>query len=70
MHPTASTDNQKKHEMSPEDAKELKSLVILLWGTGDDSFAQVFARWSQGFIFSAEERSALLQKQGGESLSS
>jgi hypothetical protein len=64
MHP-GSADNQKKHEMSPEDAKELESLVSLLWGKGD--VAQVFSRWAQGFIFSAEERSALLQIQGGES---
>lgn len=68
MHPGAA-DNQKKHEMSPEDAKELENLVALLWGKGDVSFAQVFARWSQGFIFSEEERSALLQIQGGESSS-
>lgn len=68
MHPTGSLDNQGKHKMSPEDAKELGSLVTLLWGSGDVSFAQVFARWSgQGFIFSAEERSALVQNAGGES---
>ena len=68
MHPNnSSVENQKKHEMSPEDAKELESLVLLLWGKGDSSFAQVFSRWSQGFIFSSEERSALMQMQGGES---
>lgn len=67
MHPTGSLDNKAKHKMSPEDAKELGSLVALLWGSGDVSFAQVFARWGQGFIFSTEERSALVQNAGGES---
>lgn len=66
MHPTGSNDNQPKLKLSPEDAKELKSLVALLWGM-TENYSTVFFRWSQGFIFSREEQSALVQNAGGES---
>lgn len=68
MHPTGSLENQTTLKLSPEDAKELASLVTLLWGAAAcDSFSTVFIRWSQGFVFSIEEQSALVQNAGGES---
>lgn len=69
MHPTGSLENQSTLKLSPEDGKELNSLVTLLWGgAACDSFSTVFIRWSQGFIFSMDEISALVQNAGGESL--
>lgn len=67
MHPTGSNESQPKLKLSPEDAKELNSLVTLLWGTTTANYATVFARWSQGFVFSKDEQSALVQNAGGES---
>lgn len=63
MHSTGSL--EKVLKISPEDAKELGSLVTLLWGTGTN-YTTVFSRWSQGFQFSQEEKSALVQNAGGE----
>lgn len=66
MHPTGSLENQSSLKLSPEDAKELNSLVTLLWGAAAcDSFSTVFVRWSQGFVFSSDEQSALVQRAGG-----
>lgn len=69
MHPTGSLESQTTLKLSPEDGKELNSLVTLLWGAAAcDSFSTVFIRWSQGFLFSMDEQSALVQNAGGESL--
>lgn len=66
MHPMTS-ENPNTLKLSPEDAKELSSLVTLLWGAAAcDSFSTVFIRWSQGFVFSSEEQSALVQNAGGK----
>ncbi|XP_037810066.1 ubiquitin carboxyl-terminal hydrolase MINDY-3 homolog [Lucilia sericata] len=46
-----------------KDARELQEIRNLLWGPAIR--LDVFRRWSQGFEFSAEEPSALVQKQGG-----
>lgn len=67
MHPTGSLENQTTLKLSPEDAKELSSLVTLLWGGASCDIAIVFMRWSQGFVFSSDEQSALVQNAGGES---
>lgn len=68
MHPTGSLESQTTLKLSPEDGKELHNLVTLLWGAANcDSFTTVFQRWSQGFIFSMDEQSALVQNAGGES---
>lgn len=68
MHPTGSVEGQSALKLSPEDAKDLTSMVTLLWGnTAAAEYLQVFVRWSQGFVFSADEQSALVQNAGGES---
>ncbi|KAM7348603.1 ubiquitin carboxyl-terminal hydrolase MINDY-3 homolog [Cochliomyia hominivorax] len=46
-----------------KDARELQEIRNLLWGPVIR--LDVFRRWSQGFEFSDEEPSALVQKQGG-----
>lgn len=46
-----------------KDARELQEIRNLLWGP--TIRLDVFRRWSQGFEFSDEEPSALVQKQGG-----
>ncbi|XP_065364007.1 ubiquitin carboxyl-terminal hydrolase MINDY-3 homolog [Calliphora vicina] len=46
-----------------KDARELQEIRNLLWGPAIR--LDVFRRWSQGFEFSEEEPSALVQKQGG-----
>lgn len=67
MHPTGSLESQTTTlKLTPEDAKELKGLVTLLWGN-EANYSTVFIRWSQGFVFAAEEQSALVQNAGGES---
>lgn len=38
-------------------------ILSLLWG--EDVKEDIFERWSQGFVFSTEEPSALIQEQGG-----
>lgn len=38
----------------------------LLWGPSIKN--EVFERWSQGFIFSAYEKTALVQIQGGKQI--
>lgn len=66
MHPTGSTlENQAAMKLTPEDAKELSSLVTLLWGN-ESNYSTVFFRWSQGFFFSRDEQSALVQNAGGK----
>ncbi|CAF0828280.1 unnamed protein product [Didymodactylos carnosus] len=40
-----------------------KELIDLVWGT--DVQQAIFDRWSQGFIFSENEQSALIQLEGG-----
>lgn len=65
MHPTTSIETQTRLKMSPEDAKELLSLRTLLWGE-TENYSTVFIRWSQGFVFSDSEQSALVQNAGGE----
>lgn len=66
MHPTGSLESQTTLKLTPEDAKELNRLVTLLWGNAAN-YSTVFIRWSQGFVFSSEEQSALVQNAGGES---
>lgn len=65
MLPTGSLENQATVKLSPEDAKEMGRLVTLLWGNSAN-YSTVFIRWSQGFNFSNEEPSALVQNAGGE----
>jgi hypothetical protein len=66
MHPTGSLENQATVKLSPDDAKELNILVNLLWGSTAKVSAEVFKQWSQGFVFSETEKSALVQYAGGE----
>lgn len=71
MHPNpstgASSNETQSLTLSQADAQELKSLSNLLWGNkSSDSFSLVFKRWSQGFIFSQDEPSALIQFEGGK----
>lgn len=44
-------------------AADIGDIRTLLWGAAIN--ADTFARWSQGFVFSASEPSALVQHQGG-----
>lgn len=60
-----SQENRGTIKLSPEDEKELNSLVTLLWGNSAN-YSTVFTRWSQGFTFSKEEQSALVQNAGGQ----
>lgn len=69
MHPTGSLENQSTVKlMTPDDAKELNILVNLLWGSTAKCSAEVFKQWSQGFVFSETEKSALVQYAGGKRL--
>ena len=68
MLPTGSLKHQTAVKLSPEDAKELGRMVTLLWGDSAN-YSTVFSRWSQGFTFSDEEPSALVQNAGGEQTS-
>ncbi|KAM7447981.1 hypothetical protein ABFA07_003888 [Porites harrisoni] len=43
--------------------ENVDEVLSLLWG--DDVKEDIFERWSQGFVFSTEEPSALVQEQGG-----
>lgn len=45
------------------DPQLLQSTRKLLWGNGVKE--EVFARWSQGFVFSEHEATALIQHEGG-----
>lgn len=45
------------------DHQSLESLRLLLWGPNLKD--EVFMRWTQGFIFSKEETTALVQLEGG-----
>lgn len=45
------------------DAKVVKDITNLLWGT--DLKDEVFTRWTQGFCFSEDEKTALVQHEGG-----
>lgn len=71
MHPeiehNSTSSSHNKLKLSNEDATELKSIVSLLWGnSSSDKFTKVFlGGWSQGFEFSSDEPSALLQHSGG-----
>lgn len=64
---TGSLENQVKVKLSSQDTKELSSLVTLLWGNSEN-YSTVFMRWSQGFQFSTDEQSALVQNAGGKRL--
>lgn len=58
--------NENPELLSDLDKKEILALSIILWGNeGSDSFQVVFKRWSQGFMFSEQEPSALIQFEGG-----
>uniref|UniRef100_A0A1B0CAC2 Ubiquitin carboxyl-terminal hydrolase MINDY n=2 Tax=Lutzomyia longipalpis TaxID=7200 RepID=A0A1B0CAC2_LUTLO len=48
--------------LSTKDRQELRNIRTLLWGSNDIG---IFERWSQGFEFSDQEPSALVQCQGG-----
>ncbi|CRL07128.1 CLUMA_CG020123, isoform A [Clunio marinus] len=66
MHPAGSNENQSTFKLSPEDAAELKNIRVLLWGASAcDNYHSSFVRWSQGFVFSSDEQSALVQNAGG-----
>ncbi|KAG5681381.1 hypothetical protein PVAND_010823 [Polypedilum vanderplanki] len=69
MHPTPDTSvssNQNQSRLSKEDAEELKGIVSVLWGLDSSKFSKVFVSgWSQGFEFSHDEQSALIQHSGG-----
>ncbi|XP_037938280.1 ubiquitin carboxyl-terminal hydrolase MINDY-3 homolog [Teleopsis dalmanni] len=54
---------QKIIENKDADTRELNEICNLLWGPSIRR--DVFSRWSQGFVFSEVEPSALVQKQGG-----
>ncbi|XP_076034182.1 ubiquitin carboxyl-terminal hydrolase MINDY-3 [Oratosquilla oratoria] len=41
----------------------LQEVINVVWGT--QIKPEIFARWSQGFVFSSEERTALIQMNGG-----
>lgn len=70
MLPTSSSlESQATVKLLPDDAKELRNLVSILWGDSAN-YQTVFTRWSQGFQFSEEENSALVQNAGGTVLSS
>ncbi|KAK7110059.1 ubiquitin carboxyl-terminal hydrolase MINDY-3-like [Littorina saxatilis] len=45
------------------DDKSLESLRLLLWGPNLKD--EVFMRWTQGFVFSEDENTALVQLEGG-----
>ncbi|KAL8606392.1 hypothetical protein ACOMHN_020546 [Nucella lapillus] len=45
------------------DHQSLENLRILLWGPNLKD--EVFMRWTQGFVFSKEEPTALVQLEGG-----
>uniref|UniRef100_A0A1L8DAV1 Ubiquitin carboxyl-terminal hydrolase MINDY n=1 Tax=Nyssomyia neivai TaxID=330878 RepID=A0A1L8DAV1_9DIPT len=51
-------------DLTTKDRQELRNIRTLLWGS-NDICPGIFDRWSQGFEFSDQESSALVQCQGG-----
>eukprot|EP00051_Salpingoeca_urceolata_P013552 m.170361 g.170361 ORF g.170361 m.170361 type:complete len:476 (-) comp17826_c0_seq5:118-1545(-) len=64
-HAAGSAASSDSSTSTPVPESVTKALETVVWGSFDDMPAEVLDRWLQGFTFSADEPTALVQRQGG-----